>query len=101
MLVTEYLEGGNLANNIAAGRVTWYRRGKKVGGGWTRSGARHRRNRRRWYRRLWAGVELGPREGVQDTEARRQVRRCHFAALARADPALAGCARGVMHCKVC
>ncbi|KAL4437441.1 hypothetical protein ABPG75_004580 [Micractinium tetrahymenae] len=30
MLVTEYLEGGNLANNISAGRVTWYRRGKKI-----------------------------------------------------------------------
>lgn len=30
MLVTEYCEGGNLANNIAAGRVTWYRRGRKV-----------------------------------------------------------------------
>lgn len=30
MLVTEYLEGGNLANNITAGRVSWYRRGKKI-----------------------------------------------------------------------
>lgn len=32
MLVTEYCEGGNLCNNIAAGRVTWFRRGRKVGG---------------------------------------------------------------------
>lgn len=30
MLVTEYMEGGNLSSNIAAGRVGWYRRGKKV-----------------------------------------------------------------------
>uniref|UniRef100_A0A1D2A5N4 Protein kinase domain-containing protein n=2 Tax=Auxenochlorella protothecoides TaxID=3075 RepID=A0A1D2A5N4_AUXPR len=30
MLVTEYCEGGNLCNNIAAGRVTWFRRGRKI-----------------------------------------------------------------------
>ncbi|KAK2080725.1 hypothetical protein QBZ16_000579 [Prototheca wickerhamii] len=30
MLVTEYCEGGNLANNIAAGRVTWHRRGARI-----------------------------------------------------------------------
>ncbi|KAL4437438.1 hypothetical protein ABPG75_004577 [Micractinium tetrahymenae] len=29
-LVTEYLEGGDLMRNIAAGRVSWYRRGKKI-----------------------------------------------------------------------
>ncbi len=32
MLVTEYCEGGNLARNLAAGRISWYKRGKKVGG---------------------------------------------------------------------
>ena len=32
MLVTEYMEGGDLLHNIAAKRVSWYRRGKKVGG---------------------------------------------------------------------
>ncbi|GAB4814550.1 hypothetical protein N2152v2_001596 [Parachlorella kessleri] len=30
MLVTEYMEGGNLSTNIAAGRVSWYRRGRKI-----------------------------------------------------------------------
>jgi len=30
MLVTEYCEGGNLGNSISVGRVSWYRRGKKV-----------------------------------------------------------------------
>lgn len=30
MLVTELMEGGNLSNNISHGRVTWYKRGKKV-----------------------------------------------------------------------
>ena len=30
MLVTEYMEGGNLAQNIAAGRVNWRRRGRKI-----------------------------------------------------------------------
>lgn len=30
MLVTEYCEGGNLARNIVAGKVNWYRRGRKV-----------------------------------------------------------------------
>ena len=35
MLITEYCEGGNLARNLMAGRVDWYRRGKRVsGGGW-------------------------------------------------------------------
>ncbi len=33
MLVTEYCEGGNLARNIVARKVNWYRRGRKVGGG--------------------------------------------------------------------
>jgi serine/threonine protein kinase len=33
MLVTEYCEGGNLARNILAHKVTWYKRGRKVGGG--------------------------------------------------------------------
>ena len=33
MLVTEYMEGGDLLRNIAARRVSWYRRGRKVGGG--------------------------------------------------------------------
>ncbi|KAI7838603.1 hypothetical protein COHA_007611 [Chlorella ohadii] len=32
MLVTEYCDGGNLTRNLMAGRVTWYRRGKKVSG---------------------------------------------------------------------
>lgn len=31
-LVTEYMDGGDLLHNIAAGRVSWYRRGKKVSG---------------------------------------------------------------------
>lgn len=30
MLVTEYCEGGNLARNILAHKVSWYRRGRKV-----------------------------------------------------------------------
>ena len=30
LLITEYMEGGNLALNIAAGRVTWWRRGRKI-----------------------------------------------------------------------
>ncbi|KAI3437798.1 hypothetical protein D9Q98_000245 [Chlorella vulgaris] len=30
MLVTEYCEGGNLARNIRVGKVSWYRRGRKV-----------------------------------------------------------------------
>ncbi|PRW39362.1 serine threonine- kinase [Chlorella sorokiniana] len=30
MLVTEYCDGGNLTRNLMAGRVTWYRRGKKI-----------------------------------------------------------------------
>lgn len=30
MLVTEYCEGGNLARNIIARKVTWYKRGRKV-----------------------------------------------------------------------
>ncbi|GAB4815748.1 hypothetical protein N2152v2_002794 [Parachlorella kessleri] len=30
MLVSEFMEGGDLMKNIAAGRVTWYRRGKKI-----------------------------------------------------------------------
>ena len=30
LLVSEYMEGGDLLHNIAAGRVTWYRRGRKV-----------------------------------------------------------------------
>ena len=30
MLITEYCEGGNLARNLMAGRVDWYRRGKRV-----------------------------------------------------------------------
>ncbi|KAI3429894.1 hypothetical protein D9Q98_010205 [Chlorella vulgaris] len=29
-LVTEYMDGGDLLHNIAAGRVSWYRRGKKI-----------------------------------------------------------------------
>ncbi len=32
MLVTEYCDGGNLTRNLLVGRVTWYRRGRKVGG---------------------------------------------------------------------
>lgn len=31
MLVTEYCEGGNLSRNILARKVSWYRRGRKVG----------------------------------------------------------------------
>jgi hypothetical protein len=34
MLVTEYMEGGDLLHNIAAGRVSWYKRGRKVGAAW-------------------------------------------------------------------
>ncbi len=30
MLVTEYMEGGSLLQNITAGRVSWYQRGRKV-----------------------------------------------------------------------
>ncbi|KAL4529628.1 hypothetical protein Ndes2437B_g08800 [Nannochloris sp. 'desiccata'] len=30
LLVTEYMEGGDLMANIAAGRVTWWRRGRKI-----------------------------------------------------------------------
>lgn len=30
LLVTEYCEGGNLAHNLRARTVGWYRRGKKV-----------------------------------------------------------------------
>lgn len=30
MLVTEYMEAGNLSTNIQAGRVTWYKRGRKI-----------------------------------------------------------------------
>jgi serine/threonine protein kinase len=30
MLITEYMEAGNLAANIQAGRVNWYRRGRKI-----------------------------------------------------------------------
>jgi hypothetical protein len=30
LLVTEYMEGGDLMHNIAAGRVTWWRRGRKI-----------------------------------------------------------------------
>lgn len=30
LLVTEYMEGGNLASNIQAGRVTWWKRGRKI-----------------------------------------------------------------------
>jgi serine/threonine protein kinase len=30
MLVTEYCEGGNLARNIVASKVTWYRRGRRI-----------------------------------------------------------------------
>lgn len=30
LLVTEYLEGGNLFANIAAGRVSWWHRGQRV-----------------------------------------------------------------------
>ena len=30
LLVTEYMEGGDLMSNIAAGRVTWWRRGRKI-----------------------------------------------------------------------
>lgn len=32
MLVTELCEGGSLARNIMRGRVSWYCRGRKVGG---------------------------------------------------------------------
>ena len=30
VLVTEYMEGGNLTQNLAAKKVNWYRKGKKV-----------------------------------------------------------------------
>ncbi|PRW33901.1 serine threonine- kinase [Chlorella sorokiniana] len=30
LLVTEHLEGGNLTHNLRAGKVTWWRRGKKI-----------------------------------------------------------------------
>ncbi|KAI7843216.1 hypothetical protein COHA_003196 [Chlorella ohadii] len=30
LLITEYLEGGNLTHNLRAGKVTWWRRGKKI-----------------------------------------------------------------------
>ena len=30
LLVQEYLDGGDLLRNLAAGRVTWWRRGRKV-----------------------------------------------------------------------
>lgn len=30
MLVTEFMDGGDLARNIQAGRVTWWRRGRKI-----------------------------------------------------------------------
>ena len=33
MLVTEYCDGGNLTRNLMAGRVNWYRRGKKARAG--------------------------------------------------------------------
>jgi hypothetical protein len=30
MLITEYMEGGNLARNLAVGKVGWYKRGKGI-----------------------------------------------------------------------
>lgn len=30
LLVTEYMEGGNLAANIQSGRISWWRRGRKI-----------------------------------------------------------------------
>ena len=30
LLVTEYMEGGNLMDNLARGRVTWWRRGRRI-----------------------------------------------------------------------
>ena len=30
LLVTEYMEGGNLTHNVRAKKVNWYRRGKRV-----------------------------------------------------------------------
>lgn len=30
LLITEHLEGGNLSHNLRAGKVTWWRRGKKI-----------------------------------------------------------------------
>jgi len=30
LLVTEYMEGGNLMENLTRGRVTWWRRGRKI-----------------------------------------------------------------------
>ncbi len=30
MLVTEYMAGGNLMQNVAAGKVDWWRRGRRV-----------------------------------------------------------------------
>jgi serine/threonine protein kinase len=30
LLVTEFMEGGNLAHNLRAKKVSWYRKGKKA-----------------------------------------------------------------------
>lgn len=46
MLVTEYCEGGNLARNIVARKVNWYRRGRKVRARAGEGGAALERQRR-------------------------------------------------------